>query len=72
MMCHSSRRASRRMALLFPLLLTLSMSFVIALAFAAAVGDHVELQAIREAGVPDGTIATVIDLCQGGRWLHLT
>jgi hypothetical protein len=35
MMCHPNRRASRRMALSFPLLLTLSMSFVVALAFAA-------------------------------------
>jgi hypothetical protein len=55
--------------------------------FAAVVGDHVELRATQQAGVPlhqeprgtndfqrvpDGTQATVTDTAKGGQWLKLS
>jgi endonuclease YncB( thermonuclease family) len=57
------------------------------IAFAAAIGDHVELRATHQAGVPfhqepratndfqripEGTEATVIDIAKGGQWLKLS
>jgi hypothetical protein len=62
------------------------VSLVAGAAFAAAVGDQVELKAIHQAGVPvhkeprgtndfrrvpNGTKATVIDVASAGRWVKL-
>jgi micrococcal nuclease len=69
------------------LLVTLSVLVAASLAFAAAVGDQVELKATHQAGVrlhqeprgthdfqriPDGTRAHVIDVAKGGQWLKLS
>jgi hypothetical protein len=68
------------------LLVTLSVWLAASLAFAAAIGDQVELTATHRAGVPfhtarggtptfqrvpTGTIATVIDMARAGSWLHI-
>ena len=80
------RRAARRIPLRTPLLLALILSLVAGLAFAATIGDQVELKATQPSGVPfhnapgggqtfqrvpGGTVATVIDLARGGSWLQL-
>lgn len=46
------RHTVRCIPLLTPLLLTLAFLFTATVAFAAAVGDHVELKATHQAGVP--------------------
>jgi hypothetical protein len=80
------RHAGRRASSLAPLLLTLSLCFTTGIALAAAIGDQVELRTTHRAGVPfhnapggtpkfhrvpDGTVAAVIDVDRGGRWLQL-
>jgi endonuclease YncB( thermonuclease family) len=80
-------RAVRTRAFLTPFLVTLVVLLTVGIAFAATVGDQVELQARNRAGVPlhqeprgthdfkripDGTKATVIEVAQDGRWLRLT
>jgi endonuclease YncB( thermonuclease family) len=82
----SIRRAVRCTSFFTPLFLTLSLCFAANNAFAAAVGDQVELKATHQAGVPfhqeprgtdnfqripDGTRAHVIDVAKGGQWLKL-
>jgi hypothetical protein len=86
MMPLAVRRAARGTSPFTALLLTLSLSIAPDSAFAAAVGDQVELRATHPAGVPlhsapgggqtfqrvpGGTVATVIDLARGGSWLQL-
>jgi hypothetical protein len=81
----SIRRASRCTSSLLTLLLTFSLCFAAGFAF-AAIGDQVELQATHPAGVlfhhtpsgsqtfqrvPTGTIASVLGLDRGGRWLRI-
>ena len=76
MMHLAIRRAIRCPSCITLLLLTLSLCFTAGSAFAAAIGDQVELNATHPAGVPfhsapggtpkfqrvpDGTVATVID-----------
>jgi hypothetical protein len=80
------RRVALRIPLRTPLLLALLWSLIAGLAFAAVVGDQVELKATHQAGVPfhktpgggqtfqrlpGGTVATVMDLARGGSWLQL-
>ena len=86
MMHLTIRSVAFRIPLRTPLLLALILSLVAGLAFAAAIGDQVELKATHQAGVPfhnapgggqtfqrvpGGTVATVIDLARGGSWLQL-
>ena len=86
MMHLTIRSVAFRIPLRTPLLLALILSLVAGLAFAAAIGDQVELKAMHQAGVPfhnapgggqtfqrvpGGTVATVIDLARGGSWLQL-
>jgi Bacterial SH3 domain len=86
MMPLAIRRAARWTSPFTALLLTLSLSVAPDRAFAAAVGDQVELRATHPAGVPlhsapggsqrfqrvpGGTVATVIGLERGGSWLEL-
>jgi hypothetical protein len=86
MMPLAIRRAARWTSPFTALLLTLSLSIAPDRAFAAAVGDQVELRATHPAGVPlhsapggsqrfqrvpGGTVATVIGLERGGSWLEL-
>jgi hypothetical protein len=81
------RRAACCTLSLTPLLVILGLFLTAGMAFAAAVGDQVELKARNRAGVPlhqeprgthdfqriaDGTKATVIEVAQDGRWLKLT
>src|SRR5262245_59282131 len=69
-----------------PLLWTVSLFSAVNLAFAAAVGDRVELRATHPSGVPfhstpgggqtfqrvpGGTVGTVTALARDGRWLQL-
>jgi endonuclease/exonuclease/phosphatase family metal-dependent hydrolase len=69
-----------------PLFLTLALLCTTNITLAATVGDQIELHATHPAGVPfhnapgggstfqrvpSGTLATVIDLDRGGRWLQL-
>jgi hypothetical protein len=78
------RRVALRILLRTPLLLTLLLSLVAGFAFAATIGDQVELHATHQAGVPlhqeprgthdfqripDGMRARVIDVAKGGQWL---
>jgi hypothetical protein len=80
------RSAARGTAFVASLLWTMSLFGAVSLAFAAAVGDQVELKATHPAGVPfhnapgggqtfqrvpTGTVATVMDLPRGGSWLHI-
>jgi hypothetical protein len=80
------RRAVRCTSSLTLLLVILSLFFAAGITFAAAVGDQVELKATHQAGipfhkapgggqtfqrVPTGTVGTVMDLAQGGSWLHI-
>jgi hypothetical protein len=80
------RRAARCLLFVAPLLLTLVLLSTASQAFAAAIGDQVELHATHQAGVPlhkapgggqtfqrvpGGTVATVMDLARGGSWLHI-
>jgi hypothetical protein len=84
MMHLTIRRVALRIRLRTPLLLTLLLSLVAGFAFAATVGDQVELHATHQAGVPlhqeplgthdfqripDGTRAHVIEVAKGGQWL---
>jgi micrococcal nuclease len=70
-----------------PLLVTFTLHLAAGLAFAAVVGDQVELHATHQAGVPfhqeprgtndfqripDGTRAHVIEVAKGGQWLKLS
>src|SRR5687768_12106033 len=87
-MIHLVIRRALRCALFFtPLLVILSLCVATSLAFAAIIGDQVKLNATHQAGVPlhqeprgtndfqrvrDGTVATVTDLAQSGRWLKLS
>jgi len=48
----ANHRVVRGTSCLTPLLLTLSLLLAVGIAFAAAVGDHVELKASHQAGVP--------------------
>jgi hypothetical protein len=81
------RRVALRILLRTPLLLTLLLSLVAGFAFAATIGDQVELHATHQAGVPlhqeprgthdfqripDGTRAHVIDVAKNGQWLKLS
>jgi endonuclease YncB( thermonuclease family) len=81
------RRVAFRIPFRTPLLLALILSLVAGLAFAATVGDQVELKATYQAGVPlhqeprgtndfqripDGTRAQVIDVAHNGQWLKLS
>jgi len=78
------RHAARRTSSNTPLLVTLSLFLAAGLAFAAALGDHVQLKATHQAGIPfhqeprgtnefqripDGMRAQVIDVAKGGQWL---
>ena len=87
MMYPSIHRAARDIPFRIPLLLTLSLVSRCGTAFAAAIGDQVELNATHQAGVPlhqeprgtndfqripDGTRAHVIDVAKGGQWLKLS
>ena len=86
MMYPLHHRAARNIPVLTPLLLTLALLFTAGMAFAAAIGDQVELHATHQAGIPlhqeprgtndfqripDGTRAHVIDVAKGGQWLKL-
>src|SRR5215475_13613537 len=81
------RRAARCTRFITPLLFTLAFLFTTSIAFAAAVGAQVELNATHQAGVPlhqeprgtndfqripDGMRARVIDVAKGGQWLKLS
>ena len=80
-------RALRCAPFFTPLLVILSLFVATSIAFAVIIGDQGELKATHQAGVPlhqeprgtndfqrvrDGTIATVTDLAQSGRWLKLS
>jgi micrococcal nuclease len=80
-------RAVRTIPFLTPGLVTLALLFTVGIAFAAAIGDQVELHATHQAGVPlhqeprgtndfqripDGTRAHVIEVAKGGQWLKLS
>src|SRR5262245_29270660 len=80
-------RAARGLSCVAPLLLTLILLFMASLAFAATVGDQVELNATQQAGAPlhqeprgtndfqrgpDGTRGHVIDVAKNGQWLKLS
>jgi endonuclease YncB( thermonuclease family) len=80
-------RAVRTIPFLTPCLVALAFLFTTVIAFAAAIGDQVELNAAHRAGVPlhqeprgthdfqripDGTRAHVIDVAKGGQWLKLS
>jgi len=82
-----NHRAVRNRPVLTPLLVILSLLFTAGMAFAAAIGDHVELTATHQSGIPfhqqphgtndfqripDGTRAQVIDVAKGGQWLKLS
>jgi endonuclease/exonuclease/phosphatase family metal-dependent hydrolase len=82
----SIRRAARGPSCLPSFLVTLSLLLAASLAFAAAIGDRVELKATQPSGVPvhnapggtpkfqrvpSSTIATVLDLARDGRWLQI-
>jgi Bacterial SH3 domain len=84
---HRDRHAGRPMHGLSPLLVTLSVFLAASIAFAAAVGDQVELKATHQAGIPfhqeprgtdsfqripDGTRAQVIEVVKNGQWLKLS
>jgi Staphylococcal nuclease homologue len=84
---HRDRHAGRPMHGLSPLLVTLSVFLAASIAFAAAVGDQVELKATHQAGIPfhqeprgtdsfqripDGTRAQAIDIAKNGQWLKLS
>jgi hypothetical protein len=86
MMYPSIHHAARRMPLYTPLLLAVILYLAAGAAFAAAVGDQVELKAMHPAGVPfhhapratqdfqrlpDGTRAHVIEVAPDSRWLKL-
>jgi hypothetical protein len=86
MMSPSAPHAARPIPLLTSLFLALSVCWIVCSAFAAAVGDQVELKARNRAGVPlhqeprgtndfqrmpHGTKATVMEVVQDGRWLKL-
>jgi hypothetical protein len=80
-----ARHMNRLLTMRWPVVLALLMPIVYSIiAFAAAVGDQVELNATHQAGVPlhqeprgtndfqripDGTRAHVIDVAKGGQWL---
>jgi endonuclease YncB( thermonuclease family) len=83
----SAPHAARSIPLLTSLFLALSVCWMVCSAFAAAVGEQVELKASHRDGVPlhqeprgrhdfqrvpDGTRATVIDMAGGGQWLKLS
>jgi hypothetical protein len=87
MMRRLHHRAVRTIPFLTPGLVTLALLFTVGIAFAAAIGDQVELTATHQAGVPlhqeprgtndfqripDGTRAHVIDVAKGGQWLKLS
>lgn len=80
------RRAARCLSFVALFLLTLVLLSTASTAFAATVGDQVELTATRQAGipfhkapggsqqfqrVPSRTVGTVTDLARKGRWLQL-
>jgi hypothetical protein len=80
------RWATRHPLFVVPLLWTVSLFGAVSLAFAAAVGDQVELKTTHPSGVPfhsvpgggqtfqripGGTVGTVTDLAREGRWLQL-
>jgi hypothetical protein len=80
-------RAVRTIPFLTPGLVTLALLFTVGIAFAAAIGDQVELHATHQAGVPlhqeprgthdfqripDGTRAQIIDVAKNGQWLKLS
>jgi hypothetical protein len=52
MMYPLHHRAARNIPVLTPLLLTLALLFTAGMAFAAAIGDQVELHATHQAGIP--------------------
>jgi hypothetical protein len=83
----SIRRAAHCTSSLTALLVILSLFLAASIAIAATVGDHVELNATHQAGVPlhqeprgtndfqripDGTRAHVIDVAKDGQWLKLS
>jgi hypothetical protein len=87
MMYPSIHHAARRIPLRIPLLLAFLLCLAAGAAFAAEIGDQVELKATNRAGVPlhqeprgtndfqripDGARAQVIDVAQGGQWLKLS
>jgi endonuclease YncB( thermonuclease family) len=87
MMYPLHHRAARNIPVLTPLLVTLVLLFTVGIAFAAAIGDQVELHATHQAGVPfhqaprgtsnfqripNGTRAEVIDIAKEGQWLKLS
>jgi hypothetical protein len=87
MIYRSNHRASRCASSRNPLLLILNLLLAAGIAFAAAIGDQLELHATHQAGVPlhqeprgthhfqripDGTRAHVIDVAKGGQWLKLS
>jgi hypothetical protein len=86
-MLHRTVRRAVLDSLFVNLLLCLAILFCAAeITVAAVVGDHVELKATHQSGiplhkeprgtndfqrVPGGTKATVLELAQDGRWLKL-
>jgi endonuclease YncB( thermonuclease family) len=87
MMYPSIHHAARRILLWIPLFVAFLLCLAAGAAFAAAIGDQVELNATHQAGVPlhqeprgtndfqripDGTRAQVIDVAKGGQWLKLS
>jgi hypothetical protein len=86
MMYPSIHHAARRILLWIPLFVAFLLCLAAGAAFAAAIGDQVELNATHQAGIPlhqeprgtndfqripDGTRAHVIDVAKGGQWLKL-
>jgi hypothetical protein len=86
MMYPSIHHAARRILLCIPLFVAFFLCLAAGSAFAAAIGDQVELNATHQAGIPlhqeprgtndfqpipDGTRAHVIDMAKGGQWLKL-
>jgi micrococcal nuclease len=82
-----NHRAARNRRLLIPLIVILRLFFAADIAFAATIGDQVELKATHQAGVPlhqeprgtndfqripDSTQARVIDVANEGQWLKLS
>jgi hypothetical protein len=85
-MIHRSIDRAARCTSSLILLFSLSLFFATGIAFAAAIGDQVELKATHQAGVPfhnvpggtpqfervpTGTVAAVIGIDRGGSWLQL-
>jgi endonuclease YncB( thermonuclease family) len=86
-MMYPLHHAARRILLWIPLFVAFLLCLAAGAAFAAAIGDQVELKATHQAGIPlhqepcgthdfqripDGTRARVIDVAKSGQWLKLS